>query len=116
MEKNIRRTAHPESESFDYFPETFSMIPQGMERGALIIREIPTEVLAQSKRIVPLFSLYAQAVRGNPMLLKMILKSGLDPYEFVENLIIKPFLKQYLEMVMKLSITMEPMRRMYLLE
>lgn len=95
---------------FEMFPETFSMIPKNMFRGAMIIREVPEVALSRSHRILPLFSLYAQPKRGEPLLLKILKKeAGDDPYGYIEEKILRPFLEQYFEVVTgKIAINMEP--------
>jgi hypothetical protein len=95
--------------SFHYLPEVVGVMPKGMERGGMIIRQIPKEVLTGQRRYVPLFSLYAKQPDGSaPMLAKMIKQSGQDADVFVRERIVGPFVKQWLQLLTEHGITSEP--------
>lgn len=94
--------------SFRFMPESLSLIPNGFERGGMIIREIPADVASGKSRFIPLFSLYASRWPEMPLLAEMINRSGLTPNEFVQQRIINPFVKQWTEMVVVHGISMEP--------
>lgn len=96
--------------NFNYLPESIGLMPKNFERGGMIIREIPENIKNGQDNFVPLFSLYAKCIscRKNPLLMDMINKSEMGPEAFVRNKIISPFLDQWLELVTKEGISMEP--------
>ncbi len=94
--------------SFKFFPESMSLIPKGMSRGGMIIREIPQEVATGKKQFIPLFSLYADRGEKMPLLAEMINASGMPSEEFVQKRIIDPFVKQWVELVLVNGLSMEP--------
>lgn len=102
----INKSALPKS--FQFLPETLSLIPNGFERGAMIIREIPQEIAAGKQYFIPLFSLYADRGEQRPLLAEMIEKSGMNPRDFVREKVIGPFIQQWMEMVLVHGIAMEP--------
>lgn len=91
-----------------YMPETFSMIPKGIQRGGMIIREIPPDLASGKTHFIPLFSLYSERAGSAPLLAEMINRSQQDPNKFIQEKIIRPFVKQWLELNIKLGISMEP--------
>ena len=95
-------------ESFRFMPESLSLIPKGFDRGGMIIREIPQDIASGQSRFLPLFSLYAAKGSQKPLLVDMINASGENPRNFIEDRIIAPFIKQWLEMVLVHGISMEP--------
>jgi hypothetical protein len=94
--------------SFRFLPESLSLIPKGWPRGGMIIREIPADLAAGKADFIPLFSLYADRGDAPPLLAEMIQKSGMDAKTFVDQKIISPFIKQWMEMVLIHGISMEP--------
>lgn len=94
--------------SFQFMPETLSLIPKGFQRGGMIIREIPADIASGKRKILPLFSLYADRGEEKPLLAEMIERSGEDPRAFVEKRILAPFIKQWTELVLTRGISMEP--------
>jgi hypothetical protein len=104
-------------ESFRFIPEVWSAMPKGMERGGMIIRAIPPELLSGEVRYVPLFSLYARPADGSPPLLaRMIAKSGLDPVKFIREKIVAPMVDQWFDMVVGRGVQMEPHAQNVLIE
>ncbi len=117
----INNVLHAESsklpEHFSFIPEVASMIPKGMDRGGMIIRTIPPELMSGKVKYVPLFSLYASPPEGGPPLLaRMIEKSGMEPSEFVKTRIIEPMAKQWFDMVVDFGVQMEPHAQNVLIE
>lgn len=96
-------------ENFHYFPEVLSVIPKDMERGAFIIREIPSELLNNNIHLMPLFSLYTPQESGSEVtpIQKMIQKTEMDPLGFVNKYILTPFAKLWLNLVIEHGIAIE---------
>jgi hypothetical protein len=85
-------------------PESFGLIAKGGERGGMILREIPDDILTGRRTYVPLFALYGSSGSEPPMLVKMIRESD-DP-DFMRNRVIRPFLEQWFDFALQ-GITME---------
>jgi hypothetical protein len=103
--------------SFRFLPEVIGVIPKGMERGGMIIRAIPEDVRSGDMRYMPLFSLYAPRSGGRPPLIaRMIETSGLSAPEFVRQKLIRPFVRQWLDLTVKQGIAMEPHAQNVLVE
>lgn len=117
---NVLQLAARRSElpaSFGFISEVFSTIPRGMSEGGMIIRAIPQQVTEGSSRYVPLFSLYARPPDGGlPLLAQMIHGSGQPATTFVRERIIRPFVKQYLDLAAKGGIIPEPHAQNVLIE
>lgn len=94
---------------FDYLHEVLGVMPKGFERGGMIIRELPQDVLDGQRKILPLFSLYAKSPDGKPpMLARMIQKTDMPALPFIRQKIISPFLRQWFALAVKQGITEEP--------
>jgi hypothetical protein len=98
--------------NFSAFREVFSAIPTGMDRGAMIIRTIPEDMINGKKAFIPLFALYAKPSDGQaPLLLQMLNKfketSDADPETLVEKTIIQPFIDEWFNLAMH-GVLMEP--------
>jgi hypothetical protein len=103
--------------SFSYLPEVLGAMPKGFERGGMIVRQIPDEILRGEKRYVPLFSLYADPPDGSPtMLAEMVKKSGQSTQDFVRLRIIRPFVAEWLDLLAHHGITTEPHGQNVLIE
>lgn len=95
--------------SFTYLPEVFGVMPKGFERGGMIVRQIPADILSGERRYVPLFSLYADPPDGSKAMIEdMIAKSGESPETFVRTRIVRPFVEQWLDLLSHHGITTEP--------
>lgn len=93
---------------FSVFREVLGVIPTGMDRGGMILRALPTDMVNGSRTFIPFFSLYAKSPDGsNPLLIDMINRSGEDPVQFVENKIIIPFINEWFDSAMS-GVLMEP--------
>ncbi len=102
--------------SFKYFREVLGIIPAGLPRGGMIIRSFPKEMRDPDVRLVPLFSLYAKHKTERPLLLEMILTSGMTPIDFVTSQIIDPFIGQWVDLVVNSGILTEPHAQNVLIE
>lgn len=109
------RSALPKS--FEFLPEVVGIIPRGMERGGMIVREIPASILEGRTKVVPMFSLYTRpAGSGEAMLTTMIRESGMDPQRFMREKITRPFAKQFMALGLKNGVVMEPHAQNVLIE
>ena len=85
------------SDTFQFIAEPLGVIPKGWARGGQIIRPVPSEILQNKTHLVPLFSLTAPQPDGSTLFERMARKSGLDPYTFARERILRPFLKGWTE-------------------
>ncbi len=91
--------------NFEYFSEVIGVIPKGMERGGMIIREIHPDLY--TKDIMPCFSLHMRQLETAPIE-KMYDESNNSSFEeFITSFLINPFLKLYIELSL-LGISTEP--------
>lgn len=104
-------------ESFQFLPEVIGIMPKGMERGGMIVREIPKDVRDGKSRLIPMFSLFVAAEGGTPpLLVEMIKASGMDPRRFVAEKITRPFAQQFMELAIRNGVVMEPHGQNLLIE
>jgi hypothetical protein len=104
-------------DTFHYFPEVLGVIPKGMDRGGMIIRAIPPEIASGAAHFVPLFSLYAPTSDGSPpLIVRMIQRSGVDAGTFVRERILRPFVRQWWQLVLDHHAVPEPHAQNVLLE
>jgi len=94
--------------NFDWMQESLATIPKGMERGGLIIRELPHGLAEGTRTVIPLFALYGgNSARGPPLLAKMIKQSGEPASVFIKNRILDPFIKMWLSTTIDNGFSME---------
>jgi hypothetical protein len=94
---------------FETFPEVVSVIPQGMKRGGMIVRQFPLDLIEGRANYIPIFALYALPPgQGPPLLAEMIRKSGRPALEFIRDHFIRPFARQWLDLTIFNGISMEP--------
>lgn len=104
----ILQLTNQNSHEIDFFRESFGIIPKGMERGGMLVREMPEGLLTGERRMMPLFSLYSQSSpKEEPYLLTQIKKSGLNPRDYLSEYIFRPFAKQWLDLAIDQGIFME---------
>ncbi|MGZ3721727.1 MAG: IucA/IucC family C-terminal-domain containing protein [Bdellovibrionales bacterium] len=94
--------------------ETMSMIPVGMERGAMILRSFPPEFFSGKTQFFPLFALYGDKNPG--LLLNLLKRAKTDPAEYVRAHIIAPFVKLWAKMAVDQGILLEPHAQNILME
>lgn len=96
--------------NFKFFEENFSAIPKGMDRGAMIIRSIPPQIVSGQQSFIPLFAVYAQPADGSTPLLLTWLKNHPEqtPRDFVRQRLLEPFLRQWVKLAVEEGILMEP--------
>ncbi|MBK9072947.1 MAG: hypothetical protein IPL79_18400 [Myxococcales bacterium] len=104
-------------ESFGYFPEPWGIVPKGMDEAGMLVRAVPADIASGRTRLVPLFSLYAEPKDGaEPLLRGMIKRSGLAPDVFIKAKILRPFARQWAQLVFEHGITSEPHAQNVLME
>ncbi len=80
--------------TFNYFREVISFIPHGLERGGMIIREIPSQLLTNSDfELMPVFSLFTEQSNKEIPIYK--LSKGQDLDKYIYNKIIIPFIDEF---------------------
>lgn len=104
-------------DSFGYFPEPWGFVPKGMDEAGMLVRSVPEDIASGKTKLVPLFALYAEPKDGaEPLLRGMIRRSGMQSREFVKEKILRPFARQWAELVFEHGITSEPHAQNVLLE
>jgi hypothetical protein len=103
-------------ERFSHLPETFGISPKGWERGGMILRQVPSEILKNEKKLVPLFSLYAVGKDRKSLLQKLAAQSKLTPQEFVRRHILSPFYDGWVDWNLRGAVTMEAHAQNVLME
>lgn len=94
--------------SFSYYPEPLVMIPKGMDKGGVIVRFFPPELVEGEERDVSFFSLYATPTDGSkPLLLQLAEAEGMRGQDYFREKILIPFLEQWLDLAIQ-GIFMEP--------
>jgi len=102
--------------SFDYFPEPLGLLPNGMDRGGMLVRHLP-HAISSNVHWIPLFALYAQPRRsGFALLPAMARAAGLGTVEFVLEALLRPFAEHWLTMAIDEGIVLEPHAQNLLLE
>lgn len=103
--------------NFLYLPEFFGVMPKGMERGGQLFRAMPKAVLSGRTRLMPMFAIYTRPDSKSKSPLEiMIERSGLSAQEVVTDLILQPFAKQWVELVVKQGIAIEAHAQNVLIE
>lgn len=108
-------------ETFAYFPEilgiTYNEVAGGLGN---IYREYQIFPKANKKRwILPLFSLYSQDIRhpGNELVIEQLIRySGMNPVDFFEQKIVRPYIYNALFMAFKNGLLFEPHPQNVLIE
>jgi len=107
--------------TFAYFPEalgvTYNEIAGDLGN---IYREYQIFPKANKKRwVLPLFSLYSQDVRhpGNELVIEQLIRySGMDPIDFFEQKIVRPYIYNAFFMAFKYGLLLEPHPQNVLIE
>jgi hypothetical protein len=103
--------------SFRWLPEVLGVMPHGPERGGMILRTIPADLLSGDRRLIPLFALGPAGPAGEaPILARMIARSGKSAPDFVRDRIIRPFVREYVALLDDHGIVSEPHAQNVLLE
>ena len=100
--------------NFLYMKESLSAIPKGMEKGGMIVREFPQEMLNDSSYFVPLFALYGNKKPG--YLLRLLQNSKDSTEETLRKMILRPFAEVWLDLAMNHGILSEPHAQNVLIE
>lgn len=85
----------------DFMTEPASLQFPGKKFGT-IFREVNTELMypGRGKKWIPAFALNAPGPSGKPIIQEMVKKSGKPAEEFIQESIIRPFLKSYLALAL----------------
>jgi hypothetical protein len=89
-----------------YFPETFGMVPRQMPDSGTIIRSIPEEIKANRLLVAPLFSLMG-GQHARPLFLRLMEQAGLQPMDFIEQVLCRKFARLWLEMTLRQGLILE---------
>jgi hypothetical protein len=89
-----------------YFPETFGMVPRQMPDSGVIVRSIPREIKANRLLVAPLFALMG-GQHARPLFLRVMDQSGLQPIDFVEQVLCAKFARLWLEMILRHGLIFE---------
>ena len=103
--------------SFDFLPEFFGVMPKGLERGGMLLRSIPAKMKSGQTHIMPLFALYTVPKKKKQSPIEIMIKtSKMKPRDFIVQKILRPFIKQWLELAIDHGITVEAHAQNVLLE
>lgn len=94
--------------------EPFSLIPKGMEIGAMILRRFPKEFFEKDTQFLPLFALYGDELKGP--LLRLIQNSSLPVRETVKEQFLRPFAKMWAAVLAEQKLLNEPHAQNVLME
>lgn len=104
-------------EGFIYFPEFFGLIPIGFDRGGMILRAVPSELRNDHTHWIPLFALYSRAEGiSEPILAKMLRNYEGDANSFIIDKILRPFVRQWVELSIVHGIAIESHAQNVLIE
>lgn len=94
--------------NFKWMEETIGVMPKGMDRGGMLIRQFPKGIFEEGKSLIPLFALYGgNSAQGPPILAKMISESNMPASEFIKQKIIEPFANLWLGTTIDVGFSME---------
>ncbi|OFZ12805.1 MAG: hypothetical protein A2Z20_10670 [Bdellovibrionales bacterium RBG_16_40_8] len=96
------------SKNFAYLREFWGVMPRGFNRGGMILREVPKELITGKLKLTPVFALYTSTQDTSAPMLAMIKRSGLDSMQFILEKFLRPFAVHFLNMTIKQGISMEP--------
>ncbi len=117
VSKILERIRNDLPSNFDFLPEFLGLIPRDLERGGMILRAFPKQYLSGERHLMPMFALYTPSKKtGKSPLQRMIETSGKHPREILRERLFKPFIHQWLELVIDQGITMEAHAQNVLLE
>ena len=92
-----------------FMSEVFSSFPTEQKDTGMIIRLIPRTLLKSRSTFAPLFALYGGAGnRKSSVMLDLAKAESLSPEEFLNERILKPFAKLWIDLELDHGITMEP--------
>ncbi len=90
-----------------YFPEPVGYLPRTVLDGGMVVRSLPQHVVESKTVPVPLFSIMSRAPEHEPLLLMMRRNGGMDPLQFVEEILCAKFARLWLAMYMRLGLILE---------
>ncbi|MBX2995887.1 MAG: hypothetical protein KF681_13760 [Bdellovibrionaceae bacterium] len=102
---------------FDFLPEFFGVMPRGMERGGMLLRSLPPEMMSGETRVMPLFAFYTRASgRSTSPVEDLIRQSGLSAQNVVLEKVVRPFARQWVELAVNHGIAIEAHAQNVLME
>lgn len=90
-----------------FLPEPVGYIPRTQLDGGMVVRSVPQELVESKSIPVPLFSLMSRVPQQEPLLMKMHRNGGVDPLEFVEDVLCARFARLWLETYVRLGLILE---------
>lgn len=102
-------------ENFNYFREVISVIPKNLDRGGMILREIPEQLLKEDTKfeLMPMFSLFTKQQDEEIPIYR--LSEGQDLEKYIYTKIIIPYVDQYFYLGI-IGISTEPHSQNLLIE
>lgn len=101
---------------FTNMPEPLGITPRGWERGGMILRVIPEEIMSNEKKYMPIFSLYKRPKKGKTELEKLAGKMSISPEQFVEDHLLRPFYEGWVKWKLEGGVSMEAHAQNFLME
>ena len=102
--------------SFKYLPELIGVAPKTLQDAGMIVRGIPKEVITGKVSYIPAFALYGHSGRRTPILLQLALRSGKDLFSYIDDKLLRPFARHWLDLVIYEGFVPEPHAQNLLLE
>lgn len=105
----LKSPKRPDISGAKFIEEPWGIAPIDSEKGGMIIRSLPPEVMKKQQKILPLFALYAPRPDGQaPLMARWIKESKMEASDYLRAHLIAPFVKIWMEMLMKAGLTSEP--------
>lgn len=99
-----------------YLPEPLAFTPRRAPAMGAILRSVPREIKESRTLLAPLFSLIGGSGERVPLLLSILERTGMQPLEFMHDILCKPFAKLWLELTMNHGLLLEAHGQDLLLE
>jgi hypothetical protein len=107
VNKVLEESAPSLPRAIAFLPESAGFVPRTMLDMGVIIRSIPQEILDSRLLVVPLFSLSGGSENNQPLLPGVIARSGMQPLEFVDDVLCSQFAKLWLDLTMRFGLILE---------
>ncbi|MFN9068754.1 MAG: ferric iron reductase, partial [Bdellovibrionales bacterium] len=92
---------------FHYLPEVFGLMPHGMDRGGMIIREIPEAILNGQMDVMPVFSMFTKQQDGTIPMLTMSASEKQPLSSWLQQRFLNPFSQMYWDWTLRHHLAIE---------
>lgn len=103
--------------TLDYLPESVGFVPRtSPDLGGAVLRSIPPRIKQGHVRVAPLFSLLGGDGDRTPLLLTLLERTGMQPLQWVEQVLCAPFARLWVETSLAHGLVLEAHAQDLLLE